>query len=56
MPLTRLHDQIQAFLEHCEIDRNLSPLTVRMYEHYLDVFLRWAATERIESAEQLDPE
>ncbi|MFN2466458.1 MAG: tyrosine-type recombinase/integrase [Candidatus Dormibacteria bacterium] len=56
MPSTRLHDQVQAFLEHCEIDRNLSPGTVRMYAHYLDAFLSWAATEKLTSAEDIDPE
>ncbi|HEY8738970.1 MAG TPA: tyrosine-type recombinase/integrase, partial [Candidatus Dormibacteraeota bacterium] len=56
MPSTRLHGQVQAFLEHCEIDRNLSPGTVRMYAHYLDNFLAWAATEHLTRAEEIDPE
>jgi site-specific recombinase XerD len=56
MPSTRLHGQVQAFLEHCEIDRNLSPGTVRMYAHYLDAFLAWAAAEKLERAEDIDPE
>jgi len=34
---------VLRFLEYCEMDRNLSPLTVRMYGHYLDVFQRWLA-------------
>jgi len=56
MPSTRLRDQVQAFLEHCEIDRNLSPGTVRMYAHYLDFFLAWAAAEKLTEAESIDPE
>jgi site-specific recombinase XerD len=56
MPSTRLHDQVRAFLEHCEIDRNLSPGTVRMYSVYLDAFLAWAAGEKITAAEDIDPE
>jgi site-specific recombinase XerD len=53
MSSTRLQDQVRAFLEHCEIDRNLSPLTVRMYQQYLDFFAAWAAAEGITSAEEL---
>ncbi|MFY9615034.1 MAG: tyrosine-type recombinase/integrase [Candidatus Dormiibacterota bacterium] len=53
MSSTRLHDQVRAFLEHCEVDRNLSPLTVRMYQQYLDHFTAWAATEGVGSAEEL---
>ena len=56
MPSTRLHDQVRAFLEHCEIDRNLSPLTVRMYEQYLRAFSLWAAGEGVTSAEAITPE
>src|SRR5258708_35633321 len=53
---TRLQDQVSAFLEHCEIDRNLSPLTVRMYAQYLGSFGAWAAAEGVSSAEQITPE
>src|SRR5258708_525970 len=53
---TRLQDQVSAFLEHCEIDRNLSPLTVRMYAQYLGSFGAWAAAEGVSSAEQVTPE
>jgi site-specific recombinase XerD len=53
---TRLQDQVAAFLEHCEIDRNLSPLTVRMYEQYLRAFTAWAAGEGVSSAEAISPD
>lgn len=53
---TRLHDQLRAFLEHCELDRNLSPLTVRMYDRHLGAFERWAAGESVEKAEDITAE
>ena len=56
MSSTRLHGQVQAFLEHCEIDRNLSAGTVRMYAHYLDAFQAWAKTEGLDDATKIDPE
>jgi site-specific recombinase XerD len=36
-----LADRVRRFLEACEIDRNLSPLTIRQYEHYLQYLLTW---------------
>lgn len=36
-----LKDQINSFLEYCEIDRNLSPGTVKMYRYYLEKFSKW---------------
>ncbi|HYM51520.1 MAG TPA: tyrosine-type recombinase/integrase [Candidatus Limnocylindrales bacterium] len=33
--------RVRAFLEACEIDRNLSPLTVRQYDQYLSHLLEW---------------
>jgi site-specific recombinase XerD len=54
---SRLRDQITAFLEHCEIDRNLSPLTVRMYAQYLGAFADWADShEHVDAAERITPE
>lgn len=32
---------IIEFLEYCEIERNLSPLTIRDYRHYLEFFDGW---------------
>lgn len=31
----------RGFLEACELDRNLSPLTIRQYEYYLGFLLGW---------------
>jgi site-specific recombinase XerD len=39
-----LADRVDRFLEACEIDRNLSPLTIRQYRHYLDHLLVWLTT------------
>ena len=43
---TILADRVRRFLEACEIDQNLSPLTIRQYEHYLDYWLGWLAREQ----------
>ena len=40
-----LAERVRRFLEACEIDRNLSPLTIRQYDHYLDYLLSWLARE-----------
>ena len=40
-PLPELIDQ---FLEHLEIEKNSSKLTIRDYRHYLDVFEKWFST------------
>lgn len=32
----------EEFLEYCEIERNLSPLTIRDYRHYLNHFNAWS--------------
>ena len=32
---------IEDFLEHCVLDRNLAPGTVKMYRYYLETFLGW---------------
>jgi integrase/recombinase XerD len=36
-----LQGRVDDFIEACEIDRNLSPLTIRQYRHYLDHLLAW---------------
>jgi site-specific recombinase XerD len=48
--------QITAFLEHSELDRNLSPLTIRMYDQYLRTFQRWAEPEGVLDASDITPE
>lgn len=39
MNLSQLTDE---FLEYLEIERNLSPLTIRDYRHYLNNFVNWS--------------
>jgi len=36
-----LKDLINEFLEYLEIEKNVSPLTIRNYRHYLERFLVW---------------
>jgi len=37
-----LPDLVEEFLEYCEIEKNLSPLTIRDYRHYLNFFCGWS--------------
>lgn len=41
-----LKDAIIRFLENCEIDRQLSIKTVRMYGYYLQFFQTWVSTQK----------
>src|SRR5260221_1117040 len=41
--LTPLHQQFVSFLEHLEVERNVSRLTIRNYRHYLSRFADWFA-------------
>ncbi len=40
-----LVEYITDFLEYCELDRGLSPLTVKTYSYYLGQFSAWLASE-----------
>lgn len=42
---TQLHKLVVEFLEHCEIEKNRSQLTIRDYSHYLNDFADFAARE-----------
>lgn len=37
----RIKEAVLRFLEYCELDRNLSLKTVRMYSYYLNFFQKW---------------
>ncbi|PJE62934.1 hypothetical protein COU88_02285, partial [Candidatus Roizmanbacteria bacterium CG10_big_fil_rev_8_21_14_0_10_39_6] len=37
-------DAIQQFLDYCELDRNLSQKTIRMYSYYLEFFHTWLSS------------
>ncbi len=36
-----IKEAVGRFLEYCELDKNLSPGTVRMYSYYLNFFVEW---------------
>ncbi len=42
------------FLEHLEVERNLSPLTIRNYRHYLTRFISWFKGRNKKDLEELD--
>src|SRR3989338_2746155 len=45
---------VDEFLEYLEVERNLSPLTIRDYRHYLNNFVNWSnANFPITSPKQL---
>jgi len=43
-----ISEQIIDYLEYCEIDKNLSPGTVKMYKYYLGKFTEWLAKQKLE--------
>lgn len=51
---TKLRVQIHDFLEHIEVERNLSRLTVRNYRHYLSRFAQWFESVGFEDIGDLD--
>ena len=54
--LTPLHAQIVGFLEHLEVERNVSKLTVRNYRHYLSRFADWFVSDGYKDIEELNLE
>jgi site-specific recombinase XerD len=44
------------FLQHLEVERNLSPLTIRNYQHYLDRFCQWLENNGHKDLTELDLE
>lgn len=45
-----------GFLEHLEVERNVSKLTIRNYGHYLRRFIDWLQSESITDLQQVDQE
>ena len=39
--MKQLNQLITEFLEYLQVERNVSPLTIRNYKHYLDRFEKW---------------
>lgn len=44
MSSARLSQLIDQFLEHLEVEKGCSKLTIRDYRHYLDIFHQWLST------------
>ncbi|MBD3250254.1 MAG: tyrosine-type recombinase/integrase [Candidatus Pacebacteria bacterium] len=42
------------FLEHLEVERNLSPLTIRNYSHYLNRFIEWLKERDVDDLKEID--
>lgn len=55
---SQLAARVQAFLEACELDKNLSPLTIRQYDYYLGHLLDWlqANHPNVSDVADLSPE
>lgn len=51
---TQLHKYIIEFLEHCEIEKNRSKLTLRNYDHYLNRFADFAESKGVTKPEKID--
>lgn len=47
-----INEAVLRFLEYCELDRNLSLKTVRMYGYYLQFFQHWLLGRRMEHGKQ----
>lgn len=52
-----LVEHITEFLEYCELERQLSPLTVKMYGYYMESFAGWlASTDKAIKPDQMTDE
>lgn len=51
---TLLQPAYLAFLEHLEVERNVSRLTIRNYSHYLRSFIGWLETQDIDDLRKLN--
>jgi site-specific recombinase XerD len=55
-PTTLPQQSLLQFLEHLEVERNVSRLTLRNYSHYLRKFIEWFSAEGHTDLKQLDQE
>jgi site-specific recombinase XerD len=55
-PPSPLQKQIQDYLEHLEIERNVSPLTIRDYSLYLQRFADWCQRNAVSDMQQVGQE
>lgn len=56
MPSSLSQLAIQQFLEHMEVERNVSPLTLRNYGQYLRRFNEWLLSKNIKDLKNVDQE
>lgn len=56
MKNTRIDYVCVTFLEYLEVERNVSPLTIRNYGHYLKRFEGWMARHKLVEIKDLDGE
>ena len=47
---------MEMFLEHLEVERNVSRLTIRNYRHYLQTFVDWLAGHQVDDITVFDLE
>lgn len=46
-------ESVLRFLEYCELDKNLSQTTIKMYGYYLNFFAQWIAVNAVEVSEDI---
>ena len=51
---TLSHQSFIEFLEHLEVERNLSKLTIRNYSHYLSRFIDWLSAQGINDLKNIN--
>ncbi len=51
---THPHKALLTFVEHLEVERNVSRLTIRNYSHYLRRFIEWFLNEGYKDLTELD--
>lgn len=51
---TRLEPAYLTFLEHLEVERNVSRLTIRNYSHYLRRFIAWSSEKKVKHVTEID--
>ncbi len=57
MPVsTQVSPALLTYLEHLEVERNVSRLTIRNYQHYLKRLIGWLETQEIRDLQQLSLE
>ncbi|MBI5150963.1 MAG: tyrosine-type recombinase/integrase [Candidatus Pacebacteria bacterium] len=54
MKSTHPRELCRDFLEHCDVERNLSKLTIRDYTHYLNRFCEWLDLQKLEDMTLFD--